>query len=173
MLQSEFETHTDIFPDVLLYEAADHEYMTGDWDSKAGFCHDFKFNVDGLAQKCQKIANERWIKVNEEVSRLRSEAKPLADICEKLRAENNRLEDENENLRTDIADLTKTVDNLIQQITELPVATLEQVQHDDVTLSKAKMMDSILEAAHADCKGDEILHMVWGFDFLLPRLGAE
>ena len=173
MLQSEFETHTDIFPDVLLYEAADHEYMTGDWDSKAGFCHDFKFNVDGLAQKCQKIANERWIKVNEEVSRLRSEAKPLADICEKLRAENNRLEDENENLRTDIADLTKTVDNLIQQITDLPVATLEQVQHDDVTLSKAKMMDSILEAAHADCKGDEILHMVWGFDFLLPRLGAE
>lgn len=44
MLQSEFETLTDILPDALLYDAAEHEYMTGDWDSKAGFCHDFKFD---------------------------------------------------------------------------------------------------------------------------------
>ena len=173
MLQSEFETHTDIFPDVLLYEAAEHEYNEGGWESKAGFCHDFKFNVDGIAQKCQRIANERWIAVNEEASRLRSEAKPLADICEKLRAEKARLEDENENLLTEIRQLSKRVDELNKQITEFPTATLEQVQHDDVTLSKAKMMDSIFEAAHTDCKGDEILHMVWGFDFLLPRLGTE
>ena len=173
MLQSEFETHTDIFPDVLLYDAADHEYMTGGWDSKAGFCHDFKFNTDGIAQKCQRIANERWIKVNEEVSRLRSEINPLADRCEKLVAENARLEDENENLRNEIGALHDRVDELSDEVGELPTATLEQVQHDDVTLIKAKMMDSILEAAHVDCKGDEILHMVWGFDFLLPRLGAE
>lgn len=112
MLQSEFETHTDIFPDVLLYEAAEHEYNEGGWESKAGFCHDFKFDVDGLAQKCQRIANERWIAVNEEASRLRSEAKPLADICEKLRAEKARLEDENENLLTEIRQLSKRVDEL-------------------------------------------------------------
>ena len=112
MLQSEFETHTDIFPDVLLYEAAEHEYNDGGWKSKAGFCHDFKFNVDGIAQKCQRIANERWIKVNEEVSRLRSEAKPLADECERLRTEKARLEDENENLLTEIRQLSKRVDEL-------------------------------------------------------------
>ena len=166
MLQSEFETHTDIFPDVLLYDAADHEYMTGGWDSKAGFCHDFKFNVDGIAQKCQKIANERWIKVNEEVSRLRSEITPLADRCEKLVAENNRLEDENENLRNEIADMAKTVDNLIQQIAELKPQgfTPEQI--------RIAIQQSFCNAAHDDNCADMILHMVWGFDYLLENLGV-
>ena len=166
MLQSEFETHTDIFPDVLLYDAAEHEYMTGDWDSKAGFCHDFKFDVDGLAQKCQRIANERWIKVNEEVSRLRSEINPLADRCEKLVAENARLEDENENLRTEIADMAKTVDNLIQQIAELKPQgfTPEQI--------RIAIQQSFCNAAHDDNCADMILHMVWGFDYLLENLGV-
>ena len=166
MLQSEFETHTDIFPDVLLYDAADHEYMTGGWDSKAGFCHDFKFNVDGIAQKCQRIANERWIKVNEEVSRLRSEINPLADRCEKLVAENARLEDENENLRNEIADMAKTVDNLIQQIAELKPQgfTPEQI--------RIAIQQSFCNAAHDDNCADMILHMVWGFDYLLENLGV-
>ena len=167
MLQSEFETHTDIFPDVLLYDAADHEYMTGDWDSKAGFCHDFKFNVDGIAQKCQRIANERWAKVNEEISRLRSSVMPITDECERLRTKNSRLEDENENLRNEIADMAKTVDNLIQQIAELKPQgfTSEQI--------RIAIQQSFCNAAHDDNCADMILHMVWGFDYLLENLGVE
>lgn len=63
MLQGEFETLTGILPDVLLYEAAEHEYNDGDWASKAEFCDCFKADEDGLATKCQKIANDagsRW-----------------------------------------------------------------------------------------------------------------
>lgn len=173
MLQSEFETHTDIFPDVLLYEAAEHEYNEGSWESKAGFCHDFKFNVDGIAQKCQRIANERWIAVNEEASRLRSEAKPLADQCEKLRAEKARLEDENENLLTEIRQLSKRVDELNKQITELPTATLEvtepeiTVQELHTAICKAETM-MLAEFSRKDVGTAHI-----GFDYLLKALEVE
>ena len=179
MTIGEFQNHTDMYPDFTLYEAACKEYEKKNpdgspaWDSQAQFCNAYKFNEDGLAERIMHSANERvesWISDN---ARLKSELEPLADQCEKLRAENNRLEDENENLRNEIGVLHDRVDELMDEVGELPTATLEQVQHDDVTLIKAKMMDSILEAAHVDCKGDEILHMVWGFDFLLPRLGAE
>ena len=108
MLQSEFETLTDIYPDVLLYEAAEHEYNTGDFESKAEFCDCFKADEDGLATKCQRIANERWFKAEEHIG--------------KLTAENNRLEDENENLRNEIAALSDRVDELMDEISELPVS---------------------------------------------------
>lgn len=108
MLQGEFEMFTDIYPDVLLYEASEHEYNTGDWASKADFCECFKANEDGIATKCQKIANERWFKAEE--------------LIGKLRAENNRLEDENENLRNEIAALSDRVDELMDEISELPVS---------------------------------------------------
>lgn len=67
MLQSEFENLTGIFPDVLLYEAAEHEYNTGDWESKAEFCNAYKFNEDGLAEKIQRIANNRWFRTEEKM----------------------------------------------------------------------------------------------------------
>ena len=166
MLQSEFETHTDIFPDVLLYEAADHEYMTGDWDSKAGFCHDFKFNVDGIAQKCQKIANERWIKTNEEISRLRASVKPLTDKCELLTTENSRLEEDNEALLVSLSELSARIDELTKQVEEMPKGfTPEQI--------RIAIQQSFCNAAHDDNCADMILHMVWGFDYLLENLGVE
>ena len=168
MLQSEFETHTDIFPDVLLYDAAEHEYMTGDWDSKAGFCHDFKFDVDGLAQKCQRIANERWAKVNEEACRLRSEITPLADQCEKLRAENNRLEDENENLRNEIASLSDRVDELMDEVGEPPEQGVPKR-----IMMLATMMQALIAAAMDDNKADTILHQVWAYQYLLDELHEE
>lgn len=63
MLQSEFENLTDIFLDVLTYEAAEREYMDGGWASKAEFCNAYKFNEDGLAQKIQSAANARWFEL--------------------------------------------------------------------------------------------------------------
>jgi cell division protein FtsB len=108
MSQGDFQTYTGIFPDVLLYEATEHEYNEGDWASKAEFCDCFKADEDGLAQKCQAAANARWFAAEE--------------LIGKLRAENNRLEDENENLRNEIAALSDRVDELMDEISELPVS---------------------------------------------------
>jgi predicted nuclease with TOPRIM domain len=161
MLQSEFETLTGIYPDVLLYEAAEHEYNTGDYASKAEFCDCFKADEDGLATKCQRIANERWFKAEEHIG--------------KLTAENNRLEDENENLRNEIAALSDRVDELNDEIVELPAVleTTDGFTEAEIERIRAAMQRALQDAACDDCKGDEILHMIWGFDYLLRRLGVE
>jgi chromosome segregation ATPase len=153
MLQSEFETLTGIYPDVLLYEAAEHEYNTGDFASKAEFCDCFKADEDGLAQKCRNSANERWLAEEE--------------LIGKLRAENTRLEDENENLRNEIGALHDRVDRLIDKIGELKPQgfTPEQI--------RAAMQQSLADAACDDNKADMILHTVWGFGYLLVNLGVE
>lgn len=76
MLQREFENLTDIFPDVLTYEAAEREYMNGGWASKAEFCTAYKFNEDGLAQKIQTAANARYF----ELESRQPEALDLTDL---------------------------------------------------------------------------------------------
>lgn len=153
MLQGEFQTHTGIFPDVLLYEATEHEYNEGDWASKAEFCDCFKADEDGLAQKCQAAANARWFAAEE--------------LIGKLRAENSRLEDENENLRNEIAALSDRVDELMDDVRDI---TKKNV---NTAVSKAKMMDSLMNAARDDCTGEEILHMIWGFEYLLTEMGVK
>lgn len=160
MLQGEFETLTGIYPDVLLYEAAEHEYNTGDWASKAEFCDCFKADEDGIAQKCRNAANDRWLAEEE--------------LIGKLRAENNRLEDENENLRNEIAALSDRVDELSDEVGELPTATLE-VTEPEITIQsiRAAMQQALIDAACDDNKADMILHSVWAYDYLLQRLGAE
>lgn len=160
MMQVEFETLTGIYPDVLLYEAAEQEYNNGNWASKAEFCDCFKADEDGIATKVQKAANERWFGMEEQVG--------------KLRAENSRLEDENENLRNEIAALSDRVDELMDEVGEMPTATLE-VAEPEITVQtiRAAIQQAYQDAAHDDCKGDQILHMVWGFEYLLQRLGVE
>lgn len=64
MLQAEFETLTEIYPDRILYECIEHEYYrkTEDgkdfWPDKHSFCHAYKFNEDGIARHIQSAANE-------------------------------------------------------------------------------------------------------------------
>ena len=154
MLQGEFEMFTDIYPDVLLYEASEHEYNTGDWASKAEFCDCFKANEDGIATKCQKIANERWFKAEE--------------LIGKLRAENNRLEDENENLRDDIMALTLRVNELSDEISELPEHGVSKR-----IMMLATMMQALIAAAMDDNNADTILHQVWAYQYLLDELHEE
>lgn len=160
MLQGEFETLTGIYLDAPAYEAAEQEYNNGDWASKAEFCDCFKADEDGIAQKCRNAANEKWLAEEE--------------LIGKLRAENNRLEDENENLRNEIAALSERVDELSDEVGELPTATLE-VTEPEITIQsiRSAMQLAYQDAAHDDCKGDQILHMVWGFEYLLQRLGVE
>lgn len=149
MMQSEFETLTGILPDVLLYEAAEQEYNNGDWASKAEFCDCFKADEDGIATKCQRAANERWFKMEEQ---------------------NGSLLAENENLRNEIAGLADRVDELTKQVTELPTATLEVTENDALIRLKVDMLNSLLDAAHEGHNGKTILHMVFGFDLLLAQI---
>ncbi len=138
MLQSEFETLTGILPDVLLYEAAEHEYNNGDWASKAEFCDCFKADEDGLATKIQTAANERWFEM------------------EKQRGE---LIAANEKLLRELNDLTKRVNALQGGVGEKDI--------------RAAMQVALHDAACDDNKADMILHMVWGFGYLLDALGVK
>jgi regulator of replication initiation timing len=173
MTIGEFQNHTDMYPDFTLYEAACKEYEKKNpdgspaWDSQAQFCNAYKFNEDGLAERIMQSANERvesWISDN---VRLKSELEPLADRCEKLVAENSHLEDENENLRNEIAALSDRVDELSDEVGELPTAPMEN------DWLRAAMQMALHDAACDDCKGDEILHMIWGFDYLLQELEGK
>ena len=154
MLQGEFETLTGILPDVLLYEAAEHEYNTGDWASKAEFCDCFKADEDGIATRCQKIANERWFGMEEQVG--------------KLRAENDRLQKENENLSIEIMKLGEHVDELQKKIDAMPEQGVPKR-----IMMLATMMQALIAAAMDDNKADTILHQVWAYQYLLDELHEE
>ena len=161
MLQSEFETLTGIYLDVPAYEAAEHEYNTGDYASKAEFCDCFKADEDALAHKIQTAANKRWF--------------GMTDQRDRLIAENDKLQNENENLRNEIAALSDRVDELNDEIVELPAVleTTDGFTEAEIERIRAAMQRALQDAACDDCKGDEILHMIWGFDYLLRRLGVE
>ena len=171
----DFENQTGIYPDALIFEAAKHELETAEfeWGSMTGFYHDFKFNTDGIAQKCQKIANERWIKANEEISRLRSSVKPLTDKCERLTAENGTLKEENESLFTELSELMKRVEVLNKQVEKLPTATLEVTEPEITvqTLSTAIYKAETMMLAEFSRKDVGTAHI--GFDYLLRALGVE
>lgn len=154
MLQGEFETLTGIYLDAPAYEAAEHEYNTGDYASKAEFCECFKADEDGLATKIQTAANNRWFDLEEQRTRLIAE---------------------NEELRNEIAALSDRVDELSDEVEEMP-AVLESTDgftEAEIERIRAAMQRALQDAACDDCKADEVLHMVWGFDYLLQRLGAK
>lgn len=161
MLQSEFQNHTDIYPDVLLYEAAEHEYNNGEWDDKAQFCNAYKDNKDDLAEKIQRIANERWFKMEEQNAALRTE--------------NNRLEDENENLRTELHQLTERVDAMQKSVTPAAEFTMLETAKGLYSIQeiRAAMQMALTDAAHDDYSAELILHGVWAYEYLLQRLVAE
>ena len=163
MMQSEFETLTGIYLDVPAYEAAEHEYNTGNYASKAEFCDCFKADEDALAHKIQTAANKRWF--------------GLTDQRDRLIAENDRLKKENENLSIELMKLGEHVDELQKEINELPEPAVLEVTDsfttEQIETIRAAMQRALQDAACDDCKGDEILHMIWGYDYLLRRLGEE
>lgn len=154
MLQCEFETLTDIYPDVLLYEAAEQEYNNGDFASKAEFCDCFKADEDGLATKIQTAANKRWF--------------GLTDQRDRLIAENDKLQNENENLRNEIAALSDRVDELSDEVGELPEQGVPKR-----IMMLATMMQALIAAAMDNNKADTILHQVWAYQYLLDELHEE
>ena len=94
MLPSEFENLTGIYPDLNLYRVIEHEYNEGDWADKAGFCHDYKFNVDGLATRLQDAANQRLIDMEEHKGALEQEIRLLRCRLEELEEHHECVTDE-------------------------------------------------------------------------------
>lgn len=154
MLQGEFETLTGIYLDAPAYEAAEHEYNTGDYASKAEFCDCFKADEDGLATKIQTAANKRYFGLEEQRNR--------------LIAENDKLQNENENLRNEIAALSDRVDELSDEVGELPEHGVPKR-----IMMLATMMQALIAAAMDDNKADTILHQVWAYQYLLDELHEE
>lgn len=163
MLQSEFETLTNIYLDAPAYEAAEHECNTGNWSSKAEFCECYKQDEDHLAMKIQTAANKRWF--------------GLEDQRTRLMADNEQLQKENEKLTIELMKLGDHVDELQKQVSELPEPAVLEVTDSftaqQIETIRAAMQRSLHAAACDDCTGDEILHMVWGFDYLITALGVE
>ena len=86
MLKSEFEMLTDIFPDSILYDAIEEAYNNSDYESKEGFCHDYKFNVGGLAQRIQENAElERWRAEERHRRAMTDNAKIIQELSERLK----------------------------------------------------------------------------------------
>lgn len=147
MLQSEFETLTGIYLDAPAYEAAEHEYNTGDYASKAEFCECFKADEDALAHKIQTAANKRWFGLTDQ---------------------RDRLIAENEELRNKIAALSDRVDELSDEVSELPEQGVPKR-----IMMLATMMQALIAAAMDDNKADTILHQVWAYQYLLDELHEE
>lgn len=163
---SESELHTGFLPDSILFDKMNAEYERKDldgkniWDSISQFCNAYKFNEGGIAQEIQEAANE--------------EIRELIARAERLQNENDRLSEINEDQLTELLNLSERVDTLTKQVEKLPTATLE-VTEPEITIQtiRAAIQQAYQDAAHDDCKGDQILHMVWGFEYLLQRLGVE
>lgn len=102
MMLRELENMTGIFPDTCMYDVAEHEYMTGDWTSKAEFCNAFKFDEDGLAQKIQSAANERLLQQEERVQQLLKECAELREQLSAAEAQAEQFTDENDKIKADM-----------------------------------------------------------------------
>ena len=144
MLLSEFETLTDIYPDVNLYRAIEHEYNNGDWESKAQFCNAYKFNEGELALRVQAVANQRLIDLEEQHKRAVTDA---ANRARELCAENAKLEARIEELEQ-----------------------METAQLTDLTDLEATMLQSLRDMADDEFQRDEIGTALIGYDYLLKRL---
>ena len=154
MMQSEFETLTGIYLDAPAYEAAEHEYNTGDYASKAEFCDCFKADEDGLATKIQTAANKRWFGLTEQRDR--------------LIAENDILQKEKEVLTIEIMKLGEHVDELQKKIDAMPEQGVPKR-----IMMLATMMQALIAAAMDDNKSETILHQVWAYQYLLDELHEE
>lgn len=147
MLLSEFENLTDIKPDSILYSVIEKEYnaQTEDgkdvWDSKAQFCHAFKFDEDGLAEECQRIANEEIWRRDEQYRKAQMESAnritELYNECEHYKAEYQNAHDIN-------AELMQRVEELEHEI-ETQRRVMQDMKSDQI---KADMMDILMRYVH-------------------------
>lgn len=84
MLLSEFERHTGIYPDFLLWDAIRQEYKSGEWGSEEAFCKAY-LDDEALAKKIRLAANDHYIAKCEMYRKaLEDERKRNAELSKKL-----------------------------------------------------------------------------------------
>lgn len=148
MTPKEFEDQTGIYPDRILYDVIEREYVRQDengrdvWDDKVQFCHAYKFNEDGLAERIQAAANEAIWQMEECHRRALNES---GERVRKLYEQNTRLEAEVEALHAKLAE-AETVPRI-----------------DPIMIRKAQRYQTLADMAMDDATADEVLHAVWAF----------
>ena len=146
MLLSEFETLTDIHPDAILYSVIEREYNDGDWQSHAQFCNAYKFDEDGLATKCQRLANEEIWRKDEEYRTAQTKSSErivaLHTECEHFKSEYRNAHDINAELMRREDELERELETQRKVMQELRgdkvradmFRVLEQYVRDDVDM---------------------------------------
>lgn len=85
MQREEFEKLTGFYPTLNMYKVIEQEYMDSELD-KAEFCRRYSLNVDGIAQKIQRITDDHEIRQQDEMDRIQIqldaelEWKPCSDV---------------------------------------------------------------------------------------------
>ena len=87
MMQKEFEALTGIYVTAEMYKAIEKAYYEFDGD-KGAFCHAYKTNEDGLAEKVQKAADDAESKAEIQIKALGTEIDFLKnDVIARLNRE--------------------------------------------------------------------------------------
>lgn len=149
MLLTEFENLTDIKPDSILYSVIEKEYnaQTEDgkdlWTSKAQFCHAYKFDEDGLAEKCQRLANEEIWRRDEQYRKAQMESANritgLFNECEHYKAEYQNAHGINAELMQRVDELEREIGNQRRVMQGMKFVKI-----------KADMMDILMRYVHED-----------------------
>lgn len=157
MKPTEFETHTGVYPDRVLYDVIEREYERQDengrdiWPDKHTFCNAYKFNEDGLAERIQAAANEAIWQMEE---RHRKALNESGERVRKLYEQNARLEAEVEALHAKLEE-AEAVPRL-----------------DPITIRKAQRYQTLADMATDEATAEEVLHAVWAF-ICLAQVEAE
>ena len=141
-----FEDQTGIYPDRILYDVIEREYVRQDenghdvWENKAQFCHAYKFNEDGLASRLQAAANEAIWQMEE---RHRKALNESGERVRKLYEQNAKLEAEVEALHAKLEE------------------ERARPRPDPEAIRKALYYDVLCDIVLREGTADEVLHAVW------------
>lgn len=173
MLQTEFESLTGIYPDTILYRAAEDEYnrQTADgrdyWADKQTFCAAYKRNDDNLAVRIQSRANELLWRQEEQA---RQAVKKSEAIIERLKAENAALQERLDAANERLKELQLYADMLHEKLGSQPSAVLEATELPVNCELKAEMLDTLREMLDDEFPGKDIRTALISMDYLLIRM---
>lgn len=164
-LLSEFEALTGIYADSILSDAIMREYerKTDDghnvWSDKQIFCAAYKENKDGLAEKIRRTANEKiWSMKKNHLDAMTISAERAHVLSNMQQTAEDRIKE----LEAELADR--------KAYCEMLRSDLETKNNVDAEYLKTEIYEALCDAAQDNNEADTILHMIWGFEYLLRRM---
>lgn len=139
----EFSKRTGFYPDSTLYNVIQREYERQDdkgndiWWDKDEFCAAYREDRDGLAEKCQREADQEIWRTDERYRKAQTEsANRIADMyneIQHLHEELGKLKAENQRLKEDDETACRTLREMkCDKIKADMFCVLEQYVRDDV-----------------------------------------